>query len=121
MFIYTGCLNKDNEKADLQEDDDLTEVDASISPPLPPTSVNDPNSSTNVVSSMPNCPNRIFRIPLPKDNKKRRQEQAEEAFHVMRDMKEAVSKQDEYSVFDELVANKLRKFANRPRTTLLIL
>ena len=57
----------------------------------------------------------IFRIPPPQDIKKRRLEQVNEAFKTMKEIRETASKRDEFTVFGELMANKLRKFSGSPR------
>lgn len=105
------------QESDVQEDDDSTQVDNPIPTP-PPGPEHEPILTTGVESNT--TPNRIFHIPPPKDNRKRRQAQADEAFNVMRDMEEVVSKRDEFSIYGELVANKLRKFtSSSPRSVAL--
>lgn len=91
----------------------MTQVDENASA-VPPAPGNKTKSTSAAVIS--NLPTNIFRIPPPTDNKKRRQEQADEAFKTMREIRENACKRDEYTVFGELIANKLRKFSNSPRS-----
>lgn len=98
----------------------MTQLDDSVSIIKPSPETMNPTSTTSTASTTvaptTNCPPPIFRIPPPKDNRKRRQEQAEEAYKVMKDMKNNTNKRDEFSVFGELVANKLRKCVHNPRS-----